>query len=736
MLSSLRFRVSRRLFAAAALVVAGATPSALRAAHDAPVSPNATPQVHALLDFLDRISGQYILSGQQEIAWDESRKEEDFDYILQQTGKVPAVRGFDFLQYVYSPSVRANQHATERAIAWSQNGGIVTFCCHMFMDIGSPARQPQFYVPSANNGVGTTFDIRQAVIAGTPENTEYLAKLDIIAEELTKLRDAGVPVIWRPFHECSGGWFWWGAHGPAPLIAAYRIMFDRFTYQYGLNNLIWVFNPTGNGAADTTAKLQAWYPGDDVADMISLDFYPSGGTHPVFAAEYQAIRAFKAGHKVVAMSENGAIPDPDQLFASGAGWSYFCTWNGFENDLTQNSVTFLNQVFNHPKVITLDELPPLFATYTLPLTTQPKSQMVFADAPLSLSVVADSPGTLTYQWLKDGVALADATDATYTVDHVTTDDAGTYSVTVSNGIVSTTSVPADVAVAPAGAPPSRLVNISTRAATGTGNNVTIGGFVLSGSTSKPLLLRAVGPTLATQGIDAAEALQDPSIEIHQNVDKKDTVIAANQDWGDNADSAAIAVTAGQLGAGALANDDVTSSVILRDTAPGIYTFITRGRGNTSGIGLVEAYDAAPTDTGATFLNISTRAYCTTGNGVTIGGFVISGTAPKRILLRAVGPTLTTQDLDTDEVLHDPAIVLHRLLDKVDTVIASNDNWNETARAAEIASTGTRVGATPLAISDTTSSALLLFLDPGIYTCIVRGRSDTSGIVLMEVYDAD
>ena len=163
--------------------------SALRAAHDAPVSPNATPQVHALLDFLDRISGQYILSGQQEIAWDESRKEEDFDYILQQTGKVPAVRGFDFLQYVYSPSVRANQHATERAIAWSQNGGIVTFCCHMFMDIGSPARQPQFYVPSANNGVGTTFDIRQAVIAGTPENTEYLAKLDIIAEELTKLRD-------------------------------------------------------------------------------------------------------------------------------------------------------------------------------------------------------------------------------------------------------------------------------------------------------------------------------------------------------------------------------------------------------------------------------------------------------------------------------------------------------------------------------------------------------------------
>ena len=394
------------------------------------------------MNFLQSVQGNYILSGQMEIAWSQARKDEDFNYIIANTGKTPAVRGFDFLQYVYSPSVRAGQDATERAITWAKNGGIVTFCCHMFMNIGSAAGAPQFYVPAANNGVGTTFDIRQAVIPGTPENIEYLAKLDIIASELTKLRDAGVPVVWRPFHECSGGWFWWGAHGPTPLIQAWRIMFDRFTNLRGLNNLIWCFNPT-----DTIAtNMPAWYPGDDVVDMISNDVYPTAGTHPSFATEYQQMRDFKSGRKVVAMSENGSIPDPDTMFTEGAGWAFFCTWNGFENDTSRNSVAFLQKVYNHAKVITLDELPAFYSAFTLEFTTQPASQTVVFGANVTFSAASSSAPAPAFQWRKNGVNIAGATSNVYSLYSVTSGDAGNYTVVATNSTGSVTSNTATLSV--------------------------------------------------------------------------------------------------------------------------------------------------------------------------------------------------------------------------------------------------------------------------------------------------
>ena len=403
----------------------------LCAALDAPVSPGAQPAVGTLFTFLDQISGNYILSGQQERAWDLNGLDFDVNYVVATTGKTPVVRGFDFLDYCYSPAMRATQTASERAITWAQNGGIVTFCCHMFMTIGSTNGQPQFYVPASGpGGQGTNFDIRQAVINGTPENTEFLAKLDIIASELTKLRDAGVPVIWRPFHECSGGWFWWGAHGPTPFIQAYRIMFNRFTQVYGLNNLIWVFNPT-----DSTTNMAAWYPGDDVVDLISYDVYPAAGTHPAFATEYAQMRAFKSGRKVVTMSENGAIPDPNQLF-TGANWAYFCTWNGFENDLNQNSVTFLQTVYNHPKVITLDELPPLYVLFPVAFTAQPGNQTVAAGGSASFIAVAAGTPAPIVQWqrlpagsgawanVSEGGDYSGATKGTLVVSNSTTGMSG------------------------------------------------------------------------------------------------------------------------------------------------------------------------------------------------------------------------------------------------------------------------------------------------------------------------
>jgi len=275
---------------------------------------------------------------------------------------------------------------------------------------------------------------------------------------------------------------------------------------------------------------------------------------------------------------------------------------------------------------------------------------------------------------------------------------------------------------------SHFVNIATRAFSGAGNNVTIGGFVVTGSTPKRVLIRGVGPSLSSQGLSSAEVLADPTIEVHQG----SPVIASNDNWGDNANAAEITSVAAQIGATALASGDTKSAALLITLSPGVYSFIVSGKGGTSGIVLLEVYDADTANVGSSFVNIATRADSTAGNGVTIGGFVVSGSAPKNVLIRAVGPTLTTEGIGQTEVLTNPVIELHQ----GSAVIATNDNWGDNANAAQIMTTGARIGATPFANTDTNSAALLLKLQPGVCSFIASGKGSTSGIVLVEVYDAD
>jgi len=277
----------------------------------------------------------------------------------------------------------------------------------------------------------------------------------------------------------------------------------------------------------------------------------------------------------------------------------------------------------------------------------------------------------------------------------------------------------------------KLVNIATRAFCATGNNVTIGGFVISGSSPKRVLVRGVGPSLSSQGLSASEVLADPVLELHQG----SAIIATNDNWSDNANASEITSVGAQIGATAFASGDAKSSALLLTLSPGVYSFIVSGKGGTSGIVLLEVYDADSAGSNSSFVNIATRAECTTGNGVTIGGFVISGSASKRVLVRAVGPTLATEGLGATEVLADPAIELHDA-SHGNVVIATNDNWGTNANAAEITSTSARIGATALALSDTNSAALLLSLAPGVYSFIASGKANTTGIVLVEVYDAD
>jgi hypothetical protein len=206
--------------------------------------------------------------------------------------------------------------------------------------------EPAFYTKD------TAFNISRAVISSTPENAAILQDLDSVADELEILRDAHVPVLWRPLHEANGRWFWWGAGGPEPMKTLWRLMFESFTVKHRLNNLIWVFSP----GAET--DLARWYPGDAFVDIVGVDHYPMDGNHGAAKDIFDELVQMTRGKKLVALGENGPIPDIGNLVREKAGWLFFTTWSGsilFEKTSPQE----LREDYYHPYVLTLTDLPNL-----------------------------------------------------------------------------------------------------------------------------------------------------------------------------------------------------------------------------------------------------------------------------------------------------------------------------------------------------------------------------------------
>ena len=260
---------------------------------------------------------------------------------------------------------------------------------------------------------------------------------------------------------------------------------------------------------------------------------------------------------------------------------------------------------------------------------------------------------------------------------------------------------------------ARLVNIATRAVVGGTAGTPIPGFVLSGASARPMLVRAVGPTLG--GFGVAGVLADPRFTLLSGT----TAVATNDNWL-AADGAAMA----GAGAFALAPGSKDAAVVMT-LAPGAYTAPVTATDNGTGIALLEIYDAS-TATTAAVLNASTRAYVGTGEGVLIPGFVVGGTGTLRLLIRAVGPGLAA--FGVTGTLADPTITLYR----GSTVLASNDNWSAAGNATDIATTTTAVGA--FALADGSRDAVILTtLVPGSYTAVVSGVGGTSGTALVELY---
>jgi len=262
---------------------------------------------------------------------------------------------------------------------------------------------------------------------------------------------------------------------------------------------------------------------------------------------------------------------------------------------------------------------------------------------------------------------------------------------------------------PAPDTPGRLINISTRMHVGTGNEVLIGGFIIQGDVFKTVILRAIGPSLSNSGLTGA--LQDPQMELYGSTG---ALLESNDNWQQSVDS-------GEIIATGLAPADPREAAIVVRLAPGNYTTIISGVNNTTGIGLVESYTL---DTNASHAaNISTRGRVGVGNEVLIGGFIVGGHTTKRIIVRAMGPSLGGSGLS---VLADPMVELHG---SDGQLIALNDDWASGSEQGEITATGLQPG-------NARESALIATIPSGNYTAIVQGVNGGAGIGLVEIYDLD
>ena len=320
----------------------------------------------------------------------------------------------------------------------------------------------------------------------------------------------------------------------------------------------------------------------------------------------------------------------------------------------------------------------------------------------------------SYQWFKDSVPITGATNATLRLAAVGLADQGRYAVqvTTSDG----TSMSEAVALAVTG---SRLVNLSIRSRAGKGAETLTVGFVVAGQ-GFPILIRGVGPGLAPFGV--AGALANPRLELYGG----GTLLSSNAGWGNLTD---IVEASARVGAFALTTNSVDAAV-LPTLESGAFTVQCSAGSDSGGVALVEMYDANLADAARSrLINVSARSRVGAGDEVMIAGFSIRGSAPRRVLLRGVGPTLG--QFGVEGALPDPQL---KLFDSGGTLRAQNDDWSDNTNAADIAGAALAVGAFQLA-PQSKDAVLFLSLNPGTYSVQLAGAATGTGIALIEVYEA-
>ena len=301
----------------------------------------ATSETQGLMNYLCDVYGKHMLSGQQEIyggghtesspngysGADLQGYETEFEYIKKNFGDYPAIRGFDYMNY--NPLYGWDDQTTERIIEWgTERNGIPTVCWH----INVPKDFANYELGDAVDWKGCTykpdetdFDTSKAIVEGTKEYEYVMLTIKTLAAELKKVQDAGVPIIFRPYHEAegntnidgSGSWFWWGKSGAEVYKKLWKQLYTTLTEEYGIHNLIWEYN-----SYDYSTSPQ-WYPGDDCVDIVGYDKYncvynrhdgkTSGPNEDAISSTFYTLVNLTNGKKLVSMPENDTVPSLENI---------------------------------------------------------------------------------------------------------------------------------------------------------------------------------------------------------------------------------------------------------------------------------------------------------------------------------------------------------------------------------------------------------------------------------------
>ena len=305
-----------------------------------PVNPHATPEARALFAYLDSISGQGTISGQHNFPNDGSRWT---DLVHDLTGNYPGLYGqdFGFSAGDDKDSVLSRPAMIEEVKRQYRNGSVITLTWHAVR----PTEDEPVTFRDSVQGHLKKREWRELLTPGSPLYNRWCAQVDVVAGYMRQLRDAHVPVLFRPYHEMNGNWFWWGSRpGKDGSAALYRQLYNRFVNLHRLDNLVWAWNVNSPGG--NAGPVEDYYPGPGFADVVTMDIYGE------FKQEYYTGMLTLAAGKPIALGEVGALPSAEVL-AKQPRWTYFMAWSEMLN--TANSVDRLNSVYHAQIVFNRDD---------------------------------------------------------------------------------------------------------------------------------------------------------------------------------------------------------------------------------------------------------------------------------------------------------------------------------------------------------------------------------------------
>lgn len=303
-----------------------------------PVNGNASNEVRQVLNYLENISGNQIIAGQHDKP---SYPTQTYDRVYQITGSYPGIWGGDF-GFMSGPNdtIYNREELVNQAIMKWNQGSIPAWTWHM---VRPDKAEPNTWEAGVLCYAMSDYEFQQMTTPGTSFYQCFISRIDSVVWAFQALKEAGVPVLWRPFHEMNANWFWWGGN-PTYSPKLYQIMYDRYTNYWGLDNIIWVWNVDRpiNGA------IEQYYPGSQYVDVLSMDIYNND-----YKYEYYQTMLNLANGKPIALGEVGELPAVSILWQQPK-WAYFMCWT--EHLEGNNSLSFINDIYWQDKVITRGEI--------------------------------------------------------------------------------------------------------------------------------------------------------------------------------------------------------------------------------------------------------------------------------------------------------------------------------------------------------------------------------------------